>query len=546
MKSWAAVIFTFSYVSCALAQVPLPERKPGERPPLPDFRDPAPAPFVLPPAPLAPAPRLAPSIRIPVSRFRVTGATAFPAAELEALVARYAGRVVGNEELEEARLAITRHYVAAGYVNSGAVIPDQELRDGVVEIAVVEGRLTEVRAGGAHGFAPGYIEKRAAAGGEPPLNVNRLQEGIQLLLQNPGIERIGAELGPGIRPGESILRLDVQEAPRASYGLLFANNRSPSVGGERLEAQLGYRNLTGWGDNLTFRLGKASGLEEATAILSAPVNSRDTLVGLKLETTDSRVVEAPFNLIDINNHSEYVELGVAHPVYRTLARRLDLGALLTRRSDESFIGTEPFPFTPGITDGRTVVSALRFVLDWTDRSAERVFAARATFSQGLDEMGATVLEHGLPDSRFATTLAQLQLAQRLARIGGQVILRADWQHSNGALLPAEKFALGGQQSVRGYRENAIVRDNAWALSAEYRRAATATLEWAVFAEGGEARDDRSDWTRLSSVGAGLRWTPWAGVVAQLYKGFALDELEGKGNDLQDRGWHFSLGVQGSF
>ena len=109
MRHWAVVIFALFYFSVTLAQVPLPERKPGERPPLPDFRDPAPAPFVLPPAPLAPAPRLAPSIRIPVSRFRVTGATAFPAAELEALVARYAGRVVGNEELEEARLAITRH-----------------------------------------------------------------------------------------------------------------------------------------------------------------------------------------------------------------------------------------------------------------------------------------------------------------------------------------------------------------------------------------------------------------------------------------------------
>src|SRR5688572_25252910 len=115
------VKISFGFASVASAQ-PFPERGPAERPPLPGFLREVPAPrFELPPAPAFPEPRLSPSIRIFVSRFRVSGATAFPPAELEALVARHAGRVIGNDELEEARLAITRHYVAAGYINSGAV-----------------------------------------------------------------------------------------------------------------------------------------------------------------------------------------------------------------------------------------------------------------------------------------------------------------------------------------------------------------------------------------------------------------------------------------
>jgi hemolysin activation/secretion protein len=546
MRAWTLVVFSFLYLPPVSAQVlPLPERRPAERPPLPPFRvDPAPVPFVLPPAPVQPEEKLSPGIRIFVSRFKVTGATAFRAEELEGLIARYAGRVVGNDELEEARLAITRHYFTAGYINSGAVIPDQEVRDGVVEIAVVEGRLAEIRAGGEHGFAPGYLDSRLAAAAGPPLNVNRLQERIQILLQDPAFERIGAELGAGTRPGESVLRLDVAEAPRKSVGLVFANNRSPAVGGERAELQLGYRNLSGWGDNLGLRLGKGQGVEDATALISAPVNAKDTVVGLKLEMTDTRVVEPPFDMIDIRNHSEYVEVGIAHPVYRTLGRRLDLGILLTRRADESSLLGQPFPFTPGIDDGRTVVSALRLVADWTDRTADRVFAARATAAQGLSAWGATVLDGGLPDSRFASFLAQLQLAQRIG--AGQAILRGDWQHANGALLPTEKFPLGGQQSIRGYRENAVVRDNAWALSAEYRRPVAATLEAAVFTDYGKARDDQGPWTSLSSVGAGVRWTPWPGLLAQLYKGFALEDTGTEGDDIQDKGWHFSLAYQGVF
>src|SRR4051812_6219350 len=231
MNRWAFVKLSFAFVSVAAAQTPPPlERGPAERAPLPGFRtEPAPR-FELPPLPSAPQPRLSAPIRIFVSRFEVTGATAFPRAELEALVAPFVGRTVGNEELEEARLAITRHYIAAGYVNSGSVIPDQEVRDGVVQIRVLEGRLSEILVGGKHGFRPGFVEKRPALAAGPPLDVNRLQEQMQLLLQNPQIERINAELAPGTRPGEAVLRADVTEAERGTYGFAVANNRSPAIG----------------------------------------------------------------------------------------------------------------------------------------------------------------------------------------------------------------------------------------------------------------------------------------------------------------------------
>ena len=41
----------------------------------------------------------------------------------------------------------------------------------------------------------------------PPLNVNRLQERMQLMLQDPVIERLSGELGPGVGRGEAVLRV---------------------------------------------------------------------------------------------------------------------------------------------------------------------------------------------------------------------------------------------------------------------------------------------------------------------------------------------------
>jgi hemolysin activation/secretion protein len=547
MNRWWLVKLSFAFVSLASAQapVPSPERGPAERPPLPGFRtEPAPR-FELPPVPRPTQPRLSTPVRIFVSRFDVTGATAFTPKELEEILKPYTGRVIGNEELEEARLAITRRYVAAGYVNSGAVIPDQQVRDGVVEIRVIEGRLGTILVGGENGFRPGFIESRMRAGAGPPMDVNRLQEQMQLLLQNPQIERINAEIGPGTRPGDAVLRMDVTEAPRGTYGLAFANNRSPAIGSNRAEASVAYRNPLGLGDAIGARFGYGTGIKDWLASYAVPVSPEDALLSVRYERTETKVVEPPFDIIDIQNDAEYTELGLSRPFYRTPARRLDLGALLTRRTNASFLLGQPFSFTPGANNGQTVVSALRLIADWTDRAPDRVIAARFTLSEGIDAMGSTVLEGGAPDSRFTTRLAQVQLARRLRSLGDQVLLRLDWQRSNGALLASEKFALGGMQSVRGYRENAAVHDNGRVFSAEYRRPLVEGWEGALFTDYGEGGDDAGS-SRLASLGAGLRWTPANGFLLQLYKGFPLFTPENRTMDPQDRGIHFSAALQKNF
>ena len=61
--------------------------------------------------------------------------------DLAPIVAPYLGRAIITEELLDLRDALTARYFEAGYVNSGALIPDQEVRDGVIGIQIVEGRL---------------------------------------------------------------------------------------------------------------------------------------------------------------------------------------------------------------------------------------------------------------------------------------------------------------------------------------------------------------------------------------------------------------------
>ncbi len=49
-----------------------------------------------------------------------------------------------------------------------------------------------------------------------------------------------------------------------------------------------------------------------------------------------------------------------------------------------------------------------------------------------------------------------------------LLLRADAQLADRALLPFEQFSLGGIDSVRGYRQDALLTDNGIFASAEVR------------------------------------------------------------------------------
>ena len=64
---------------------------------------------------------------------------------------------MGADEIEQARRAITLHYVRNGYINSGAVIPDQNPADGIILIRIIEGELTEIDLHGNKWLRDSYI-----------------------------------------------------------------------------------------------------------------------------------------------------------------------------------------------------------------------------------------------------------------------------------------------------------------------------------------------------------------------------------------------------
>ncbi|MBC7380499.1 MAG: ShlB/FhaC/HecB family hemolysin secretion/activation protein, partial [Burkholderiaceae bacterium] len=461
--------------------------------------------------------------RIRVLEIRVTGNTVFKAGELEQLTAPYLGRDVTAEDLSALRQALTLKYVNAGYINSGALLPDQKVAEGVIEYRMVEGTLSDITVTGTEHLDSSYVRERLALGGVAPLNVNALQDRLQILLQGPFIERINAELAPGDRPGEARLNARVQEGPRSHWSATVDNDISPSLGQARVALRGQLLSPSGRGDILGWDLGYARGYAKASVNYGIPINSSDTTLDFFADISRASVVEKPLNALDIQSSSRTVGLRVNHPVFRDARAQFNLTAGFDLRQSHSQLLGTGFAFSPGVQpDGESKVSVFRFVQDYVGRDSTQVTALRSTISVGVGAFGATNLGNGVPNGKFVGWLGQFQHARRLGKTDTQMVFRVDAQLTNKPLLPLEQFAVGGMRTVRGFRTNQLVRDYGYATSVELRvpvirgQDGVAVLQVAPFIDMGGAwyKGRATDApTTLSSAGVGLRYDPSPGLHA---------------------------------
>ncbi|HEX5767117.1 MAG TPA: ShlB/FhaC/HecB family hemolysin secretion/activation protein, partial [Burkholderiales bacterium] len=517
------------------------------------FRKPPPELLQLPPVKPPEADRAPTALRVMVKKINITGNTVFKAGELESIAAPFENREVTSTDLEELRQRLTQHYINAGYINSGAVIPDQKVEDGVIEIRIVEGRLTRTEIEGTVHFSKDYFSDRIALSSGPPLNLRELEQRLQVLLTNPMVASINAQVVPGERPGEAVLRAQVQEAPRYELSAVLDNKLAPSLGEAKLTLLGAVNNLTGRGDQLGAEFGYAGeGIpHDARLRYRTPISARDTALGVHYENTKAVVQEEPFDVLDITSKLETVGVELSHPVYRTQNRQLVLSGLVERRETETTLLGVPFSFSPGVQDGKATVSVLRLIADYLDRGRTQVIAARSTLNIGLDAFDSTINTDGSPDSRFVSWLGQLQYVRRLSeRRGDQLRLRADLQLTDDALLPVEQYAVGGLDSVRGYRSFQLLRDYGYTASIEYRipvfsnPVGARNLLFAAYVDTGGAkfkeRDNPSP-DNLTGVGIGFIWNPVREFFAELYYAEGLDDVPAPASShLQDESLYFRL------
>ena len=560
---WVVLTFTLD-APFAIAQepMPIPEDTPAPVLPLPKEPDPVeplpPLEDVL-PEPQTPSPgsQLNPG-QIPgtivLKRIEVEGNTVFTQEELAEILEPYTLRPITFAELLEVQNAITQLYVENGYITSGAFIPPQKIQARILRLQAIEGSVESIDITGLSRLNSNYVRSRLKTATDAPLNREELLEALQLLQLDPLIDRLSAELDPGITPGNSILSIRIEEADVFNLRVAFDNNRAPSVGTNRFSAGLSQGNLFGFGDRISLGYATTEGSDSLNDLTyTIPLNPQNGTFSFTYLYSDSEIIEEPFDIFNIESSRNSYQATYRQPLYQTPNQEFALGFSFTR--DESEVEFEdpdsaevlPFPSVGAEPDGQTKISALRFSQEYTSRNQSEVFALRSQFSLGIDAFDPTINNNDEPSSKFLTWRGQAQYL-RLLSPETTFLLRLDTQLADDPLFPIEQFSIGGAFTVRGYRQDALLADNGIFASAEtrttvFRFSELTVLQFAPFVDVGHVwnTNDANEFDdTLLSLGVGLRLLASDFLTARIDWGIPLLDNDDTDETLQENGIHFSI------
>lgn len=485
-----------------------------------------------------------------VSEIRVEGAAAIEPIALSRITSKFSGRSLFIEDLVDLSTQITNYYVEAGYITSGAYLPDQDIIGGVLRINVVEGILSDIAIANTGRYSTQYIERAIRSQLTVPFNIVDLQNALLKLENDPRIDTVKGQVRPSSNRGSATLELTITESDPLRFTLSTNNYLSPSIGSEQVQLLVSHLNVLGRADEFFLSLGKSDGYEAVSASYSMPVQFLKLVLRGYYSSGDTVVVERPFAEIDIKSetNTQGISLVKATNFFGGDALAFTLG-VEKKQSETSLLG-EAFDFSLGSIDGEARASIAYVGVELKNQGRNIAWALSSTWRHGIDAWNATELS-GQPDGQFNSLVSQFEIVTRFT--GGSVLsLRMNSQLTRDSLQSFERLPLGGYRSVKGYRQNQLLKDNGWDLLLDYQipvlnqwqdRGYFFTLVPNVgVARGWDSKRypniDRA--ASLSSVGVSLVVASGDNWSARLDWASRLESKRKQGNGLQDDGIYLSI------
>jgi hemolysin activation/secretion protein len=484
---------------------------------------------------------VAADVRVNVSGFSFAGNSALSQETLQFALADWSGKALSFGDLIQAVEKVEATYRAAGYFLAQAYLPPQKIKDGIIEIAIAEGRLGETRIEGESRVSAdvlfGYLD-RLPKGEAITLPV--LERQILLINELAG-GRAALDMQAGDIPGTTDLVL-AQKTEDALSGRIELNNHgSPSTGEKRISANLIANSPLALGDRfigtaLTTDTGK---IRSYNLRYELPVGGD----GWRLTAGASRAeysLGGAFAAMGASGTADSWRMGAAYPLIRSRDAnlRLQIEADQTALVD-SFRATDTmldkksrgFTFTVNGDSNDDYLGGGASRLDLTLRVAELRLGATAA------ELDANGTNGGF--SKFSLA------AQRQQTLSPEFSLQAQVsaQIAGKNLDSSEKLSLGGPTSLAGYANGEAAGDEGLQARLALRWQARADLALTVFADYARLRLNRNplptvttNHKRLTDAGIGADWMVGNGITASAILAWAGKEAPGPADNDKPRLW----------
>ncbi len=394
---------------------------------------------------------------------KITGATIFKPEGLFPLYQAYLNQKVTFADLEKIVEKIKAKYKEEGYLTTVVYIPEQELKEGVVEIVVGEGRMGELNVEGNRWFSRKLIERHVHIKKNEVLNIYRLQRDILRLNQNPDLE-VKIFLSPGREPFTSDITLKVEEQFPWHMGFAEDNLGGRLTGRLRSLFSLRSSNFLECGGLLVVSSLFSRRSRGQTLLLSMPLDTHGTYYGITFAHFTMNLGKE-YEVYDIEGEAYTLTPYFLKELYLSERLSVDLEAGLKMDSIHKDMPAN----NPSIND-QLRTPYVSFNIEMGDKGARTSFSPRFNF--GTEHfLGAS--SRGHPSASRANTGGfffkyehSLQHIQPMP-FESYLILRSQLQVSTHSLPSSEQFQLGGMNSIRGYPEGDYLCDTGWNLNLDW-------------------------------------------------------------------------------
>ena len=466
-------------------------------------------------------------VSIRVRLLRITGQTLYSEAELLALTGFSSDSELTLSELRVMASNIYIFYHRKGYFAAHAFIPAQDIKDGVVNISVIEGRYGAITLHNGTNLSNNLANTLlAGVKSGDVIASDPLEDNLLLLSDLPGVE-VTSTLVPSTTIGASDLIVDIAPGSRVTGSVDADNAGNRYTGKYRIGTTVNLNNAAGIGDVASLRaLTSGSGMYYVRAAYQ--IQTGKAKMGIAYSILGYELGEE-FKPLKANGTAQIMSIYGSYPLIRT--RNTNLYAQLT-------------------IDNKTFQDSIDSTATTTDKTALVLMSSlhgnhRDTFGGGGQSTGsltwtagsiaiqtpaaynfdAVTAKNNGPFNKIGYTASRLQSVTKSislnASINGQLAFKN--------LDVSEKMELGGMYAVRAYPEGETYADEGYVLNLEARLELPKLSEYQPsqmhligFFDTGTVTINRNPWTAepnhrtLSGAGIGITWQEYNNFSVKAY------------------------------
>lgn len=389
---------------------------------------------------------------------------------------KFFGKAVTLGGLDEITREVINYFREQGFPVVNVVVPQQSVKDGVIQILAIEARVGRVKVENARWFRPNNLRQEVNLREGDKIDANQLQDDVNWLNTNP-FRTVDLKFEPGEQEGTTDLVMDVKDrlplrvyTTFDDYGIDLTGKNRQSVGLNlgnifSLDQQAGFQYTTSWQD-----IFNSMNAYSGSYLIPLPWRNTLTIYG---SYTQSQAEVAPGQSFQGDSWQMSGRYNIPLPTLDPVSHAFYAGLDFKQSSNAFLIYGINIPTGPG--SGLAPFNVFQLTAGYNASIPDEIgltsFDLGGFYSPGGVTDWNTTRQYQLvvPNSCSSYVYGKFNL-NRTFLLPYKFTFSGNFngQLASSPLMPTEEYGLGGYNTVRGYDERSANGDNAYLFNVELR------------------------------------------------------------------------------